>query len=189
MLDGERKSIQPMAERLEGGNFQALQQFVRDSPWSSETVQTELFQRMDQRFIKEKKADIILDDTALSKKGKASVGVDRQYCGALGKIDNCQSLVSWQCSVGNIHFPMAARLYLPECWTEDTKRMERAGVPEKHQKFKEKWKISLELLDQSSVSVDTLIFDAGYGSNRKFLKELDERNYSFVGQIRGIETF
>lgn len=124
------------------------------------------------------------------KKGKASVGVARQYCGATGKIDNCQSVVTWHCSTGRQHFPVTAQLYLPESWTEDTIRMHKVGVPVRTQSFKEKWRIALELLDSiNDPSIDTLLFDAGYGSNRVFLGELDKRQRHVIGQIRGTETF
>lgn len=189
LLDGERKSIQPMAERL-GCDWQALQQFVKDSPWGAREVQKALFRLMSRKLLNEGAADWILDDTGLPKKGKASVGVARQYCGATGKIDNCQSVVSWHCSGQGRHFPALAQLYLPEAWSTDKARMEKAGVPEASQVFKEKWRIALELLDEmDQAPMDTLLFDAGYGANRVFLKELDQRKKRFIGQIRGIETF
>lgn len=176
LLDGERKSIQPMAARLDGGNEQALQQFVKDSPWNSRTVQRQLYDLVSQRLIGRRKSrDLILDDTGLPKKGKASVGVARQYCGATGKIDNCQSVVSWHCSSGDYHFPVVAQLYLPESWTSDTQRMDKVGIPDDARVFKEKWRLALALLDDiADETIDTLLFDAGYGANRVFLKALDK---------------
>ena len=95
LLDGKRKSIQLMAARLDGDNEQALQQFVKDSPWDLRTVQRQLYDLVSQRLIGRRKSrNLILDDTGLPKKGKALVGVARQYCGAIGKIDNRQSVVS-----------------------------------------------------------------------------------------------
>lgn len=95
ILDGERKSIAPMAHRLEGGNEQAMQQFVNQSPWDHVDLMAQLRGFVMQR-LKVDDGVLILDDVALPKKGKHSVGVAHQYCGALGKTANCQSIVSWQ---------------------------------------------------------------------------------------------
>jgi SRSO17 transposase len=94
LLDGERKSIEPMAQRVPGGNEQALQQFVNQSPWAHEPVQTKLYRRLVQRS-GSGQGVLVLDDTSLPKKGKHSVGVAPQYCGALGKVANCQAVVTW----------------------------------------------------------------------------------------------
>ena len=91
---------------------------------------------------------LILDDTTLPKKGRHSVGVAHQYCGALGKLSNCQCLVTWQGAAETFHMPLSTRLYLPEEWTQDAKRLDGAGVPKDPRAFKEKWKIALELLDE-----------------------------------------
>src|SRR6185503_16055009 len=146
ILDGERKSIEPLASRVEGGNEQALQQFVNQSPWDGEGLIADLRRDMLRRF-RMKSAIYVLDDTSLPKKGNQSVGVAHQYCGALGKLSNCQSLVSLQAVGPRAHFPLAARLYLPEVWTSDKARMRAAGVPLEHQGFKEKWRIALDLID------------------------------------------
>ncbi len=92
LLNGERKSIQPIAERVAGGNEQALQQFVNQSPWAFEELQKALRQFY-RSYFSTQNSLFILDDTALPKKGRHSVGVAHQYCGALGKLANCQSLV------------------------------------------------------------------------------------------------
>ena len=93
LLDGERKSIEPLAQRVPGGNEQALQQFVNQSPWAHEAVQEKLVRRLVRRS-GQGKGILVLDDTTLPKKGDASVGVARQYCGALGKVASL-SLSQW----------------------------------------------------------------------------------------------
>lgn len=190
LLDGERKSIDPIADRIDGADNQALQQFVNQSPWDGFDLQDALRRHMIKRF-RLKETIYVLDDTSLPKKGKHSVGVAHQYCGALGKIANCQSIVSFQAVTDRSHFPLAARLYLPKNWTNDPKRMKKVGVPKEFQAFKEKWKIALDLLDQSRADVDpsVILFDAGYGGNRIFLKELDDRDLRFIGGLKGDETF
>lgn len=133
-----------------------------------------------------KRAVIAIDDTGLPKKGNESVGVARQYCGALGKVANCQNIVTLEAvSANQIHFPIAAQLYLPKHWIEQPERLEKTGVPQAHQVFQEKWRIALQLLETATLpfAVECVVFDAGYGEIRPFLTELDQRNYTFVGQV------
>lgn len=184
LLDGERKSIEPLAQRVPGGNEQALQQFVNQSPWAHEPVQTKLYRRLMKRS-GHGRGVLILDDTTLPKKGKASVGVAPQYCGALGKVANCQALVTWHYSGPRMHFPLLGELYLPPAWTAAPQRLRQAGVPPAKWKFQEKWKLALELLDQlrAEFSYEAIVMDAGYGEIRAFLHALDHRQQLFVAQI------
>lgn len=187
LLDGDRKSVSPMSARVEGGDEQALQQFVNQSPWSHEAVMERLRERMFSRS-KEDDAVLVLDDTSLPKQGRHSVGVARQYCGALGKISNCQSVVSWHWAGAKAHWPLAARLYLPKEWTDDAERMERAGVPSGCRAFKEKWRLALELLDAMKSQLPAykaVVFDAGYGVILPLLEELETRGERYVAQIPG----
>lgn len=190
ILNGERKSIEPLAKRIAGGDVQALQQFVNQSPWDGESLINDIRRDMLSRF-KMKSAIFVLDDTGLPKKGDASVGVAHQYCGALGKLANCQSLVSLHGVGPRAHFPLAARLYLPESWTSDSLKMNKCCVPPQYQLFKEKWRIALDLIDEilPDCRPEVLLTDAGYGANRIFLGELDERKISFVAQCRRENTF
>lgn len=195
LLDGERKSIEPMASRLPNGNAQALQQFVADSPWSYEEVQKKLLELMQRKLdVPASGSALILDDTSFPKQGRSSVGVARQYCGALGKVANCQSMVSWQLAEGSprgLHLPLMSDLYLPKEWTEDPERLEKAHIPQEKWKFRKKWRIALDLLDQfrGQVPHEVILFDAGYGEIREFLGELDERKETFLGQIPGTHKF
>lgn len=184
LLEGERKSIEPMAGRLEGGNEQALQQFINQSPWEAEDVAMKLCDELVGE-LKIRQAVLVLDDTSLPKKGLHSVGVARQYCGALGKVANCQSLVSWHVVGKKEHFPALGRLYLPKEWTQDVPRMRRAGVSREHQGFQEKWKIALDLLERVKGRIDyrALVFDAGYGEIGPFLCELEKRGEPYVAQV------
>ncbi len=190
ILNGERKSIEPLAGRVNGGNVQALQQFVNQSPWDGQELIVELGRDMLDRF-RMKSAVYVLDDTSLPKKGDFSVGVAHQYCGALGKLSNCQSLVTLQGVGPRAHFPLAAQLYLPESWTNDKSRMKQAGIPADKQVFKEKWRLALDLIDSTRTfcPVEVLLSDAGYGSNRAFLGELDKRKIPFIAQTRRENTF
>ncbi len=110
ILDGERKSIQPISQRLKNVSYDSLQNFVKDSPWDHRSVMKKLFAKS-LKDLKLKKGVLIFDDTTFPKKGKHSVGVGRQYCGASGKVDNCQTLVSWQFATKKFHVPVCAELY------------------------------------------------------------------------------
>ena len=185
LREGERKSIEPLATRV-GGDDQALQQFVNQSPWDHDAVMFRLRALMRRRATEG--GVLVLDDTSLPKQGRHSVGVARQYCGALGKIANCQSVVTWQWVGPRVHWPLAARLYLPAEWTEDPARMARAGVPPDRQVFKEKWRIALDLLDEMKPQLpayQALVFDAGYGVILPLLAELEKRGEPYVAQVPG----
>ena len=165
ILDGDRKSIEPLAKRVKGGNTQALQQFVNQSPWDSNKLMSSLREFTQSQF-KEKLNILILDDTSLPKHGNYSVGVAHQYCGVFGKLANCQSIVTWHGCSSKHHIPLSARLYLPESWTSNKSKLDRGKVPEEYRFFKEKWKIALNLLDemQTDTSRQVLLFDSGYGA-------------------------
>jgi SRSO17 transposase len=131
---------------------------------------------------------LVLDDTSLPKQGRHSVGVARQYCGALGKIANCQSIVTWHWAGPGLPWPLAAQLDLPAAWTDDVARMTRAGVPPAAQRFKEKWRIALDLLDEMKPQLpayQALVFDAGYGVALPLLAELEKRGEPYVAQVPG----
>jgi SRSO17 transposase len=185
LREGERKSIEPLAARV-GGDDQALQQFVNQSPWDHAAVLHRLRQYMGRRAAAG--GVLVLDDTSLPKQGRHSVGVARQYCGALGKIANCQSLVTWHWMGAGLHWPLAAQLYLPAEWTDDPARMTRAGVPPAAQPFREKWRLALALLDEMKPQLpayQAIVFDAGYGAVQALLAELEKREEPYVAQVPG----
>jgi SRSO17 transposase len=135
LLDGERKSIEPLARRItlpEGLTSkdpeQALQQFVSQSPWDEHAVLRHYRARMAQTFASPR-GIFVIDDTSFPKQGKHSVGVQRQYCGALGKKANCQVAVSAHYVSPQGHYPLDLRLYLPDGWLTDAARLDAAGVP------------------------------------------------------------
>lgn len=184
IVEGERKSIEPMAHRIKSGNVQALQQFVNQSPWSFEEVQKNL-RELSQTKLKPNKGVLILDDTAFPKKGKSSVGVSHQYCGVLGKVANCQSVVSWHFANSDFHFPLIAELYLPQSWIDDKEKLIKNGVPERRFKFQKKWEIALDLFKQIKdySQYEAVLCDAGYGEIPEFLNALDRQNVKFIAQI------
>ena len=120
LLDGDRKSIEPMAERIQGAEVQALRQFVGQSPWAVAEVQ----RRLAEQIVDELSEPEVwmIDETSFPKAGDSSVGVARQYCGALGKVANCQVAVSLHWSTAQMSCPLSWRLYLPRLWLEDPQR-------------------------------------------------------------------
>jgi SRSO17 transposase len=144
LMPGERKSIEPMAERL-GTDSQKLQQFIADSPWDEQDVWRAI--RREVVPVMGPLAAWIIDETGWLKQGKNSVGVAHQYCGAVGKQANCQVSVEVVVSDGEIAAPVAARLYLPEKWAADLERRQAVGVPPQVQ-FQAKPAIAVDLIKQ-----------------------------------------
>jgi SRSO17 transposase len=182
LLPGQRKSIEPMAERL-GVDAQRLQQFITDSPWEERTVWEAIRREVVESL--EPLAAWIVDETGWLKQGKHSVGVAHQYCGAVGKSANCQVNVQVAVTDGQVAVPVAARLYLPESWTEDRARCRAAGVPDEVS-FATKPQIALELIGQvaaSPLAKAPVLADSAYGNNGDFRAGLRALNLQFFLQI------
>jgi SRSO17 transposase len=193
LLDGKRKSIQPMATRLARGDpaadadalEQALQQFVNQSPWDPAPVRRRLAQRMTTAIAP---AAWVIDDTAFPKFGRHSVGVAPQCCGALGKVATCQVGVSIHAVTDQTSCPLDWRLFLPEEWDADAERRRKAHVPagERH---KPKWQLALELLDELAdwgLVPPVVLADAAYGEVGEFRLGLEERGLAYVVQVPGM---
>src|SRR5215471_10966563 len=163
LLDGERKSIEPMATRLPEGNVQAMQQLIGQSPWPWAPVWERLAQRMTAELAPE--PVWVIDDTGFPKQGRHSVGVERQYSGTLGKTANCQVAVSLHQAGPEESTILGWRLYLPQSWTGDAERRDQAGIPETLE-FRTKWQRALELIDEArawGLPPRVVLADAGYG--------------------------
>lgn len=186
LLDGERKSIQPMAARLTEDASEAdamrqrLQDCVAGSRWSEIELARRLVIKMDRDL--PGLEVLVVDDTGFAKKGKHSVGVARQYSGTLGRTDNCQVMTSVHLA-GDLGSVMAgARLYLPREWTDDPARCRAVGVPEEVE-FKTKWQNALELIDQTlgfGIAGRPVLADAGYGETVEFRDGLTQRGLTYV---------
>ena len=191
ILPGDRKSVEPIAARIEPhrvqGAHQSLHHFVANADWSQE----DLLRRVRAFVVPaiEQSGRIsawIVDDTGFPKKGVHSVGVARQYCGQLGKQDNCQVAVSL--SVANEHtsLPIAFRLYLPEDWAADRVRRAKAGVPA-DVVFKTKPQIALDQIKAAraeGVPEGVVLADAGYGINTAFRMALTRMGLTYVVGIQ-----
>lgn len=173
LLPGERKSIEPLAARVAPGHDQELRHFVSESDWDDAVIGSVLLDKAD-RMVGGPDSVLIIDDTALPKKGDESVGVAHQYCGALGKQANCQSLVTLTLAKDDVPVPLSLPLYLPGSWASDPKRRKKAGVPAEIV-FREKWRIALDevkRLKSEGVRFGTVLADAGYGVCGELRNEL-----------------
>jgi SRSO17 transposase len=188
LLDGERKSIEPLAGRVPGANMQALQQFVGQSPWAWEPVRRQLARRMAAEL--RPAAAWIIDDTGFPKQGRHSVGVARQYSGTLGKVGNCQVAVTVHLSTETESMPLEWALYLPQAWTEDPVRCRQARVPAPA-RFRTKPELALELLDQLlawGLRRQPVLADAGYGNSSAFRAGLVRRGLQYMVGVESTTT-
>src|ERR1051325_7822979 len=164
ILPGERKSVEPMAERVAPSDTQQLHHFVSTSPWATAPLEDELVKAAD-RLVGGPDAVLVVDDTALVKQGRHSVGVKRQYCGQLGKRANCQALVSLTLARAEVPVGVGLRLFLPENWCGDAGGRAAAGVPETVA-YRPKWKIARDEIDRllaSGARFGAVLADAEYG--------------------------
>jgi SRSO17 transposase len=187
LLEGRRKSIQPMAARLPDGDEEGLQHFITDSPWDDGPVRRRLARRMSFEIEPE---GWIVDDTGLAKDGRFSPGVAHQYCGALGKTANCQVLVSVNAASDRASCPLGWRLFLPQSWDQDRERRRRARIPEEVRHVP-KWQLALQIIDQLlewGLERRVVQADGGYGDITAFRVGLDERDLEYVVQVKGGQT-
>ena len=178
---GDRKSIQPLALRIAPKEREQIHHFVAASTWETLPLEEVLASKAD-AMVGGSRAHLIIDDTALPKKGDLSVGVGHQYCGALGKSANCQALVSLTLATDNVPVPIALRLYLPRSWADDPVRRRRCGVPEELG-FKPKWAIALEEIRRAiehGVTFGDVLADAGYGVCHEFRRGLTEMQLTWA---------
>src|SRR5919205_584136 len=184
ILPGERKSVEPMAARVAPGDTQQLHHFVSTSPWATAPLEDELVKAAD-RLVGGPDAVLVVDDTALVKQGRHSVGVKRQYCGQLGKRANCQILVSLTLARAEVPVCIGLRLFLPENWCSDGARRAAAGVPEAII-CRPKWRIALDEIDRvlaSGARFGWVPADAEYGKAAEFRAGLAERRLPYAAGI------
>jgi SRSO17 transposase len=195
MLPGDRKSVEPMAARIEprrvGALHQAMHHLVANAPWSDDALLAAVRDWALPAI--EAGGPIrawIVDDTGFPKKGKHSVGVGRQYCGQLGKQDNCQVAVSLSVANEAASLPIAFRLYLPQEWADDGQRRQKAGVPDEIV-FRTKPQIALAQIEAAllaGVAHGTVLADAAYGNDADFRDRITDWSLSYVVGIQSSTT-
>lgn len=179
---GDRKSVQPMAARDGRVNYDQLHHFINSGVWDAAQLEAVLVAEAD-KMVGGADAWLIIDDTALPKKGDHSVGVAAQYASALGKTANCQSLVSLTLASREVPVMVGLRLFLPENWTNDPERMVRARVPKDRQIALTKPEIAIEEIDRviaSGARFSCVLADSGYGSGEPFRQALTERGLKWA---------
>jgi len=183
----ERKSVEPMAARLAPANVrqmhQSLPHIVAEAAWSDAALLVAIRRQVLPALTRKHPLGAwIVDDTGFPKKGKHSVGVTRQYCGQLGKQENCRIAVSLSLATEQASFPVAYQLYLPEIWAQDPRRRNEAGVP-KEIRFQTKPEIALEqirLLVEEDVPRAPVLADAAYGNDNRFRDGLHELGLEYA---------
>jgi SRSO17 transposase len=187
LTDLPHKTCDTIADVIAGTSIERLQHLLTDAAWDPLTLDEVRVKRL---LALHSVTDgiLVFDDTGLPKQGSASVGVAPQYSGTLGKIGNCQVVVSAEfladdpASSTPFHWPLSAQLFLPESWTQDAKRRQQAQVPEQIRE-QTKPEIALGLLDRArhwGVPIGAVVVDAGYGDNPNFLRGLDERQVPYI---------
>jgi SRSO17 transposase len=184
---GDRKSVQPMAERLAPGDYDQMHHFIADGIWDAAPLEAELLVQAD-RLVGGSDAVLVIDDTALPKKGDRSVGVAAQYASVLGKTANCQTLVSLTLARAEVPVMVGLRLFLPDSWTCDPARLKQAGVPAAHRAPRSKPEIALAEIDRTiatGVRFGSVLADAGYGLSAPFRQGLTTRGLTWAVGIPG----
>lgn len=179
----DRKSVEPIALAA-GVAPRTLQQFLNFLEWDQEQLIDTLQWRVARDWTSPHAIGLI-DETACPKKGDKTPGVQRQWCGATGKEDNCLVTVHLGYAVDDFHCLLDSELYLPKSWAEDRARCQAAHIPDKME-YRPKWQIALELFDRAranGVSFAYLTFDEGYGGKPEFLRQLDAREQRYVAEV------
>jgi SRSO17 transposase len=184
-----------MAAKLAPDNVrrthQSLHHLVADAPWDDEALLDRALDTVLPSMLRQGPVVAwVVDDTGFPKKGKHSVGVTRQYCGQVGKQDNCRVAVSLSVTAEASSMPMAFRLYLPEVWASDSERRKKAGVPEEIA-FQTKPRIALAQIQRAKergVPTGVVLADAGYGNDSQFRAQLTEWKLSYAVGIQSTVT-
>ena len=188
LSDLDRKTCEPMALAA-GVAVRTLQEFLRDHRWSFDRARTQLQQHVAATLAGVPGDDLgtvgLYDETGTVKDGTATPGVQRQYCGEVGKVENCIVTVHTGVAKGRYKTLCDADLFLPESWDQDRDRCRRAGIPE-DVRYRPKWQIALGQLDRAlanGLTFDWFTFDEGYGDKPGYLRGLDERGLRYVGEV------
>jgi len=176
--------MERMAEAVPETDAQALQNFLSNSPWDPDAVIGHVAERANDALGKDK--CLLIDETGIPKKGEKSVGVGRQWCGALGKVDNCQVAVFAVLGHSRHAAPIDCRLFLPKSWVKDRERCKQAGVPSHRLKYLRKHDLALEMVRTArdrGIDFTWVGCDGFYGEDPDFLRKLDQMDEIFMADV------
>lgn len=180
-----------MCERVADSQYHQIQHFISESPWQWCSAFDSVAKGISDAMVEvDGKVGLLIDESSHLKKGKKSVGVTRQYCGTIGKVDNCQVAVYGGLSIQNYYGLIDAALYLPSEWTEDAARCKKAGIPQEFRAYKTKPQLAVDIVKrqkENGVKFDFVGADGLYGNAPHFLNSLDQMGLLFVVEIHSNE--
>ena len=186
LMQAHRKNIERMEEVVPDCSYQALHHFVSESEWDTRAVLDQVAREADRHLGGSEDSCLLLDETSFQKKGESSAGVERQWSGRLGKVENCQVAVFASLTQGTYTTLIDTRLYLPKKWVQDPERCRQAGVPRSEMVFKSKADLALEMVVQArknGVRFNWVGVDGGYGKDPAFLRGLADLGEVFVADV------
>jgi SRSO17 transposase len=191
LVQAYKKNMERMAEAVPDSNDQALQHFLTNSPWDEQLVVEQVAHDTNDLIGGRKNSCLLLDESGMPKKGKKSVGVSRQWCGQLGKTENCQvGVYSTLCS-GEHFAPIGFRLYLPKRWVDDKARCKEADIPDESVEFFTKPELAIQLVIEArmfGVEFEWISADSLYGKDTTFLRMLDQMKETFMADAAKDQT-
>jgi len=191
LFQSEKRNIERMTEQVSNSEYYSIQHFISESPWNAFASFDSVAKDTDELFKNFDRVCILFDESAMTKKGKKSVGASRQYSGQLGKVDNCQNAVFAALSAADYYSLIDTRLYLPKEWTDDNARCKAAGVPAKEIKLRTKPELALEILKHQKeigTRFHWSVADGLYGHDSKFRKETDALGVLYMYDVHSDET-
>lgn len=182
-----RKNIETIENDVAGSDYQGMEQFISSSPWDHRALLDDVARDADRVLGDNKETGFFIDESSFLKKGKASVGVQRQWSGRVGKVENCQVGVFGCLGRGEEFALSDFRLFLPEDWAKDPTRCNKAKIPEDQREYKAKWELALEMVTQAranGVRFGWVGVDSLYGHNNQFLNTLEDSGERFMADVR-----
>jgi SRSO17 transposase len=186
LFQADKKNMERMEEKIPNTNYDSLQYFLSDSGWDHRPVIDQIAQDADSMLGGHFDSALLIDETGFPKKGKMSVGVSRQWCGQLGKTDNCQVGVFATLAHRRFSTPIDFRLYLPKVWTDDKKRCKKAKVPNEHIRLRSKHDLALEMVlnaRKKGIRFNWVGCDGFYGDKPAYLRELADHGEVFMADV------
>jgi len=186
LMQARRRNILQIRDSVPHTDEQALHHFISNSRWNERAVLDKLARDANALLGGTEESFLLIDESGFPKKGRESVGVARQWCGRLGKVDNCQTAVFAALGRGSIGTLIDTALFLPEEWTRDRDRMQKAGVPRDAQQFRTKHELALDLIQRAlgnGVEFSWVGFDGFYGENGQLLRMLDATDLTFMADV------